>query len=43
MTNFSYDEEIKEIIDVILLEIPKVEPGSVFGMPGYYVNGKIWK
>ena len=42
MPKFSYDEEIKEIIDDILLEIPEVEPGHAFGLPGYYVNGKLF-
>lgn len=42
MPKFSYDEEIKEIIDDILLEIPDIEPGHVFGMPGYYINGKLF-
>jgi hypothetical protein len=42
MPKFSYDTEIKEIIDKILLEIPEVEPGNAFGLPGYYVNGKLF-
>ncbi|MHA2255158.1 MAG: hypothetical protein ACXAAM_03715 [Candidatus Heimdallarchaeaceae archaeon] len=42
MPKFSFDEEIKEIIDDILLEIPEVEPGHAFGLPGYYVNGKLF-
>ena len=42
MSRFSFDEELKEIIDEILLDISGVEPGHVFGMPGYYVNGKLF-
>ena len=42
MPKFTYDTEIKEIIDKILLEIPEVEPGNDFGLPGYYVNGKLF-
>ena len=42
MSKFSFDEEIKEIIDEILLDMPDVEPGHVFGMPGYYINGKLF-
>lgn len=42
MPRFSYDEEIKEIIDNILLEITEVEPGNAFGLPGYYINGKLF-
>ncbi|MHA1200388.1 MAG: hypothetical protein ACTSQF_13780 [Candidatus Heimdallarchaeaceae archaeon] len=42
MSKFSYDEELKEIFDAFLLEIPDVHPGKVFGMPGYYVGGKLF-
>lgn len=42
MPKFSFDEEIKEIIDGILLDIQDVDPGHVFGMPGYYINGKLF-
>ena len=39
MLKFSFDKEIKEILDDILLEIPEVKPGNAFGLPGYYING----
>ena len=42
MSRFSFDKEIKEIIDEIMLDISDVEPGHVFGMPGYYINGKLF-
>ncbi len=42
MSKFSYDEEFKEIFDSFLLELPDVQPGKVFGMPGYYVGGKLF-
>jgi hypothetical protein len=42
MPKYSYDEEIKEVIDDILLEMPEVQPGNAFGLPGYYVNGKLF-
>ena len=42
MSKFSYDAEIKEIVDRILLEIPEVESGNAFGLPGYFVNGKLF-
>ena len=42
MPKFSFDEEIKKIIDSFLLEIPEVEPGNAFSLPGYYVNGKLF-
>jgi hypothetical protein len=42
MPKFSYDPELKEIIDSILLENPEVKPGNAFGLPGYYINGKLF-
>ncbi|MCE7741335.1 MAG: hypothetical protein GOP50_02650 [Candidatus Heimdallarchaeota archaeon] len=42
MSRFSHDEELKEIFDSFLLELPDVQPGKVFGMPGYYVEGKLF-
>ncbi len=42
MPKFSFDEEIKLIVDDILLDIPDIEPGNAFGLPGYYINGKLF-
>ena len=42
MSKFSYDTELKEIFDSFLLELPDVELGKVFGLPGYYINGKLF-
>ena len=42
MPKSSYDKEIKTIVDKILLENPEVKPGNAFGLPGYYVNGKLF-
>ncbi len=42
MPKLSYDEELKEILDPLLLDNPDVYPGRVFGMPGYYVEGKLF-
>ena len=38
MPKFTYDTEIKEIIDKILLEIPEVEPGNDFGLPSLFLQ-----
>ena len=42
MPKFSFDPELKEIIDSILLENPEVKPGNAFGLPGYYTEGKLF-
>jgi len=42
MPKYTFDEEIKVIIDDILLEMPDVQPGNAFGLPGYYVNSKLF-
>jgi hypothetical protein len=39
---FSFDPVIKEALDEFLLDDPEVEPGKAFGMPAYYVNGKMF-
>lgn len=41
MPKLTYDEELEEIIDPLLLDNPDVYPGRVFGMPGYYIEGKL--
>ena len=38
----SFNEKHKEVLDEILLEIPGVKAGKMFGMPGYYVDGKLF-
>ncbi len=42
MTKSRFNEDIKEIIDSILLDFPEVEVGKAFGYPAYYVNGKMF-
>ncbi|MCK4972484.1 MAG: hypothetical protein KAS52_04130 [Candidatus Heimdallarchaeota archaeon] len=42
MPKLTYDQELKEIFDSFLLEIPEVEPGNAFGLPGYYIYGKLF-
>jgi TfoX/Sxy family transcriptional regulator of competence genes len=32
----------KKVLDEMLLEIPGVEPGKMFGLPGYFINGKLF-
>ena len=42
MPKFSYDAELKEIFDEFLLDIPEVNLGKMFGMPGYFVHNKLF-
>ncbi|HEY5494637.1 MAG TPA: MmcQ/YjbR family DNA-binding protein [Candidatus Anoxymicrobiaceae bacterium] len=42
MPKFTFDPQIKEALDSFLLDNPEVEPGKAFGMPAYYVNGKMF-
>ena len=37
-----FNEEHKKVLDEMLLEIPGVKPGKMFGLPGYYINGKLF-
>jgi hypothetical protein len=42
MNRSKFNPEIKQVIDRILLEIPSVVSGKMFGYPAYYVNGKMF-
>jgi len=42
MHKFTFDPAIKEALDAFLLDNPEVEPGKAFGMPAYYINGKMF-
>ena len=42
MPKMSFDPEVKEVLDSFLLENVEVEPGKAFGLPAYYVNGKMF-
>jgi hypothetical protein len=42
MAKAEYDAGIKGIIDEMLLPVPGVKPGKMFGYPGYYINGKLF-
>lgn len=37
-----FNENHKKVLDEMLLEIPGVKPGKMFGLPGYYINGKLF-
>lgn len=38
----SFDPAVKEVLDAMLLENIEVEPGKAFGLPAYYVSGKMF-
>jgi TfoX/Sxy family transcriptional regulator of competence genes len=37
-----FNEKHKEVLDEVLLDIPGVKAGKMFGLPGYYVGGKLF-
>jgi TfoX/Sxy family transcriptional regulator of competence genes len=37
-----FNAKHKEVLDSMLLEIPGVKAGKMFGFPGYYINGKLF-
>jgi hypothetical protein len=41
MAQAKYDQAIKSVVDSIMLEIPGVVSGKMFGYPAYYINGKL--
>lgn len=42
MGKIVYNQEIKDVLDSFLTEIPIVVPGKMFGYPAYYVNKKLF-
>ena len=42
MPKMTFNPEVKEVLDSFLLENPEVEAGKAFGLPAYYVNGKMF-
>jgi TfoX/Sxy family transcriptional regulator of competence genes len=38
----SFNAGHKRVVDELLLDVPGVEPGKMFGYPGYYVGGKLF-
>jgi len=42
MAKAKFNQNHKEILDSLLLKIPMVEPGKMFGYPAYYVGGKLF-
>jgi len=37
-----FNEKHKEVLDGMLLDIPGVKAGKMFGLPGYYIDGKLF-
>ena len=42
MVKVEYNAIHKEALDSLLLKIPIVKPGKMFGYPAYYVGGKLF-
>lgn len=42
MAKPAFNKIYKETIDSILLKLPRVKPGKMFGYPAYYINGKLF-
>lgn len=42
MTKVKYNQNIKETLDSLLLDMPGVNPGKMFGYPAYYVEKKLF-
>ena len=38
----NYNPQHKDVLDHLLLQIPNVNPGKMFGYPAYYVGGKLF-
>jgi len=37
-----FNDEHREVLDEMLLDIPGVKAGKMFGLPGYYADGKLF-
>jgi hypothetical protein len=42
MSTVAFNPEHKEVLDTLLLQIPGVVAGRMFGYPAYYVHGKLF-
>lgn len=42
MAKANFNADIKDTLDSMLLDMPQVKPGKMFGYPAYYVNGKMF-
>lgn len=42
MVKISYNRDHRNVIDAILLDLPGVTQGKMFGYPAYYVNRKMF-
>ncbi|MEW6554141.1 MAG: TfoX/Sxy family protein [Actinomycetota bacterium] len=37
-----FNDKHREVLDSMLLDIPGVKAGKMFGLPGYYADGKLF-
>lgn len=42
MTKVAFNPEHKAVLDTLLLHLPGVAAGKMFGYPAYYVHGKLF-
>lgn len=42
MSRVMFNPKHKEVLDPMLLSLPGVDPGKMFGYPAYYTNGKLF-
>ncbi len=42
MSNVTFNPENKKAVDSLLLRLPLVTPGKMFGYPAYYINKKMF-
>jgi hypothetical protein len=42
MVTPSFNKDHKDVLDLILLKLPKVKEGKMFGYPAYYIQGKLF-
>jgi hypothetical protein len=42
MSTVAFNPEHKEVLDTLLLQIPGVVAGRMFGYPAYYIHGKLF-
>ena len=41
MAKVKYNQDVKSVVDNILLQFPGVVEGKMFGYPAYYLNNKM--
>jgi hypothetical protein len=42
MAKISFNPEHKKVLDTMLLDLPDVKGGKMFGCPAYYIHGKLF-